>query len=241
MAGFVDVHSHMAPSGDDGVKSVEEGLELLRETAARGTAIQYATPHANESLPWTEGRAAAVRAAQRRMAAAAAGFGLDFRLGWEITPARWVLRADLVRLALDGLAACLIELPLPHTRVRDLRMLVACAEHAEACGLRPILAHPERSEPVQRDLAVARELRARGWLLQVNASSLLGAHRPAARTTAWGLVGAGLCDLVGSDGHRAARPPWLDGAHVALAAELGEGPAAELTGGAALRSLARAA
>ena len=45
MSGFVDVHSHVVPSGDDGVQSVEEGLALCRAAAERGTAVLFATPH----------------------------------------------------------------------------------------------------------------------------------------------------------------------------------------------------
>ena len=46
MTGFVDTHSHMIPSGDDGVESVDEAVGLVAEAGHRGTAVQYATPHA---------------------------------------------------------------------------------------------------------------------------------------------------------------------------------------------------
>jgi protein-tyrosine phosphatase len=199
MAGFVDVHSHMAPSGDDGVKSVEEGLELLRETAARGTAVQYVTPHVNRVHPWNPGRARGVEAALSSMRPHAAAFGLDLRLGYELSPERWLLHADPRDFRLERLDACLIELPLPHLGAADLRLLEAICERMEAAGLRPILAHPERCQRVQEDFEVARHLSQRGWLLQVNSSSILGAHREEDRTSGWRLLDEGLCDLIGSD------------------------------------------
>src|SRR5919108_59613 len=48
---FVDVHSHVVPSGDDGAQSIEEGLELCRGAAAHGTSVLVATPHVWPMLP----------------------------------------------------------------------------------------------------------------------------------------------------------------------------------------------
>ena len=47
---FVDVHSHVVPSGDDGAKSIEQGLELCRLAFESGTGILFATPHVH--APW---------------------------------------------------------------------------------------------------------------------------------------------------------------------------------------------
>ena len=47
MSGFVDVHSHVVPSGDDGARTIEDGLELCRLALEAGTEILFATPHAH--------------------------------------------------------------------------------------------------------------------------------------------------------------------------------------------------
>ncbi len=241
MAGFVDVHSHMAPSGDDGVKSCEEGLELVREAAARGTAVQYATPHVNRAHPWTADRERRTLAAIDAMRPRAARFGLDLRLGYELSPERSLLGADLRRFCMESLDACLIELPLPHIGARDLDLLEGACERMERQGLRPILAHPERCELVWDQPGIVRDYVARGWLVQVNASSLLGRHGEAERRSGWKLLRAGLCHLIGSDGHRAARPPYLDAVHGAVAEALGERTASALLCGEALEPLRQAA
>ena len=44
-ARFVDRHSHVVPSGDDGAKTLEDGLALCDLAADAGTAILFATPH----------------------------------------------------------------------------------------------------------------------------------------------------------------------------------------------------
>src|SRR6478609_497695 len=67
MRGFVDIHSHMVPSGDDGVRSVDEAVELVLEAGSRGTAVQYATPHAMERHPFTDERRRRVTAAREQI------------------------------------------------------------------------------------------------------------------------------------------------------------------------------
>jgi len=233
VTGFVDTHSHMVPSGDDGVRSVDEAVELVAEAGRRGTAVQYATPHAMSRHPFTPERAAAVASSAARIRKRLAG-AVDFRIGWEIRPERWFLDADPVPMALEGLDACLLELPLPHTRPPSLELFLACAEHIEAAGLRPILGHPERCDLVFGELGWVTCFRRRGWLAQVNASSLLGRHGREVSDAAWALVETGRADLVGSDGHRANRPPYLDECFAAVSARIGRDRALPLFTGAAL-------
>jgi tyrosine-protein phosphatase YwqE len=104
----------------------------------------------------------------------------------------------------------------------SLELAERLGEHVAAPGLTPIVAHPERSEHVRERPETVAGLRERGWLIQVNASSLLGAHGPDQEEAAWRLLRRGLADLVASDGHRTSRPPFLDEAHRLARARLGE-------------------
>lgn len=235
MLGFVDVHSHVVPSGDDGAPSVEAGLALCAGAAEHGTRLLYATPHVWPTLPLTPERERAVREAHAELADAAAEHGLDLGLGWELTPQESLLAEDPARYRLGDLPAVLMEIPFRGPLALSLRL----GEHIEAAGLTPVIAHPERAESVLAEPSVPASLRERGWLLQVNATSLLGAHGPLAEQTAWTLVEDGLAELVASDGHRAARPPHLDEAYERVRARVGEGADA-LVDGRALERLARA-
>jgi protein-tyrosine phosphatase len=211
---FVDVHSHVVPSGDDGAQNVEEGLELCRAAAERGTRVLFATPHVWPHLHLTEERELAVRAAYEAMAVSVA---LDLRLGFELTPSPRLLDDDLDRYRLGTLDAVLMEVPFHGS----LRLAEALAAHAQGSGLTPIIAHPERSERVVGTPSIVEAWRERGWLLQLNSTSLLGYHGPDVEATAWTLVERGLADLVASDGHRLARPPFLDEAYRLVQARVG--------------------
>src|ERR687884_312985 len=173
---FVDFHSHVCPSGDDGAQSMREGVDLCLAAARHGTRTLFATPH---------------------VAA--------------------LLDLDPHRYALEGLDVVLMEVPF--TGSADL--LVALAEHTEAEGLTPLIAHPERTEAVLERPALAEELAERGWPLQVNATSLLGYHGPEPEELGWRLLRDGLASAVASDGHRATRPARLDEAWELVHAELG--------------------
>ena len=233
---FVDVHSHVVPSGDDGVASVEDGLALCREARARGTADLFATPHVWPHLPLEETREERIRAAYERMAEQAAGFGLTLELGFELTPAPPLLDEEPARYRLGRLDAVLMEVPFHGSLTLTERL----AEHIDEAGLVPVIAHPERAEAVLDEPGLARGLAERGWLLQLNATSIVGYHGPEAADIAWSLVEDGTAALVGSDGHRAARPPFLDEAYAAVVARVGEEAARPLFDGSALRPLARA-
>src|SRR5262245_49092327 len=95
---FVDVHSHMLPSGDDGVGSVAEGRRLCRKAHRRGTRLLFATPHVWPHLTLTIDREAAIRRAYAQLRAEA---GLEVRLGFELTPDPPLLREDPWRYELE--------------------------------------------------------------------------------------------------------------------------------------------
>jgi protein-tyrosine phosphatase len=226
---FVDVHSHVVPSGDDGAGTVREALELCFSAAEHGTGVLFATPHVWPQLPLTIAREGEVRRAFDRVRREH-GLPLELRLGWELTPDRALLDQDLRRYELEGTGAVLMEVPFSGPAA----ILIRLAEHAEAVGLRPVIAHPERTQAVQERPGLAEELAERGWLLQVNASSLTGDHGPDAGELGWRLVERGLVSLVASDGHRPTRPPHLDAAYAGAIRKVGEEQAGALFCGAAL-------
>jgi protein-tyrosine phosphatase len=235
---FVDCHTHVVPSGDDGAATIEDGLALCRTAGQHGTAVLFATPHVWPHLTLTPQREEEIREAFERMRARAA---VELRLGYELTPAPPLLAEDPHRYVLEGTDRVLMEVPF----AGPADLVFALAEHVEAAGLRPVIAHPERTEAVLDEPFVAEELAARGWTLQVNATSLTGRHGEEPEALGWSLVERGLARVVGSDGHRTTRPAHLDEAYRLARQRLGE-EALALFDGSALgvtpsRTAARAA
>jgi protein-tyrosine phosphatase len=214
---FVDCHSHVAPSGDDGAQTLSDALWLCRDAARHGTSILFATPHVFPHLPLTPERERAIRANVGRMRA---GARIELRLGFELTPAPELLRDDPWRYRLEGTDHVLMEVPFRG----PIDLLVALAERTEAAGLRPVIAHPERTEAVLAEPELALELVDRGWAVQVNASSLLGRHGEDCEALGWALIEAEVASLVASDGHRETRPARLDEAFARVRARFSTAP-----------------
>lgn len=234
---FVDVHSHVVPSGDDGAATVEEGIELCRLAACAGTGVLFATPHVHapwDSYPWTESRALRYEECFPQVCDGAAAVGLDLRRGFELFPSE-ALVVDLSAFRLEGTEAVLVEFPGSWLDIpNELRLVRQAADRVLAAGLTPVLAHPERCRSVARDPSVVQPLVERGALLCLNAGSLVGEHGAAAQRAAWRLAEHGMVAVAASDGHRARRPPSLDVAWAAAVAGLGEPVARSLFDGSAL-------
>src|ERR1041385_4067310 len=98
-------------------------------------------------------------------------------------PTERLLEEDMGRYRLGDLPAVLMEVPFRGS----LGRAEALAEHIQASGCVPVIAHPERSEAVVETPELAGSLAERGWLLQANATSFLGYHGAAIEHTAWRL------------------------------------------------------
>jgi protein-tyrosine phosphatase len=230
---FVDIHSHVVPSGDDGVQSVSEGLALGRDAFDHGTRLLYATPHVSPALPLTDERERQIR---KTFADLREKAPLELRLGYELTPMSSLLDEDPWRYVLEQTEHVLVEIPF----LGSADLFLEVGEWIEHAGLTPVVAHPERTDAVLTNPGLADELAERGWLLQVNASSLLGRHTPEMEREGWRLIDDGLVALVASDGHRATRPMLLDGAYELTRTRVGEERALRLFDGTALGLAAEA-
>ena len=178
MAGFVDVHSHAVPSGDDGARTLEEAVQLCRVAVDTGTRVLFATPHAHagwDSYPRTPERERLFAESFPKVRAAAAQFGLELRRGWEVFPT--VLRdADPDEFVLEGTRAVLIEFPGHWLGFKDDSALtLEAADRIVDAGLVPVVAHPERSLGLRADFAVAAGARRAG--LPALPERRLGARR----------------------------------------------------------------
>lgn len=191
---MVDIHAHVLPGIDDGAQDARESAEMLKEAAAAGVSILYATPHAKRRADWQ-----AIRAAYEATAPLAFRYGIQLRLGFE------VLYDLLVRLDPDELPhycyqsskTLLIEF---HTQIVPHRWEYTLSALKQA-GYRVIIAHPERYRFIQEKPAIAMELRRYGTLLQLDAESLTAKPWDKARRTAQRLLEEGQVSFIASDAH----------------------------------------
>jgi protein-tyrosine phosphatase len=236
--GFVDIHAHVVPSGDDGAATVEEGIELCRIAFEAGTRVLFATPHAHAEwgqFPRTADRSDLYERSFPLVRDAVREWGLDLRRGWELYPTVVTDGVELDAYRLEGTRAVLVEFPGWWLDVDGAVELVAeAARVVERADLVPLLAHPERCTAVAADPAAVRHLTEAGWPLCLNGPSLTGEHGAAAERTAWRLLGDGVVSIVASDAHGFSRPPRVDAAYAAVEAKIGRAAALPLFDGSAI-------
>jgi protein-tyrosine phosphatase len=143
-SGYVCLHLHYLPSVDDGVKSLEQGVALIRGLADIGYTQLVTTPHIRSEM--FENRRPELEAAFREFVAATRehdvpqlGLGAEHHLDDIV----WTLLDTGQGVPYPGGHAVLIELPEAHLPSglgdRFFRLRVR--------GTRVVLAHPERYRP----------------------------------------------------------------------------------------------
>ena len=196
---MIDLHAHILPGLDDGVRSIEEALDLARESVADGVRVLAATPHVRSDYPTTPAQMEDALARVQR-AIAGAGIELEVVAGGEIDIVRLSLLADdeLRRFSYAGRGThVLLEFPDAGWPLA----LDASVDAVRAAGMTPVLAHPERNREVTAHPGRLRLLVEAGALIQVTAASLEGRLGRTALATGRILIERGLVHLIASDAH----------------------------------------
>lgn len=196
--GFVDLHSHILPGLDDGARDAAASMSMIRGLVALGFETLCATPHqrAGLFLPALEDVRAAHAAT--RDAAHAAGVAARIALGaenmWdEVFYERMQARAIP---SYDDGPAFLFELPVT-------ALPAALEEHVlriRMSGKLPVMAHPERYQPLWQAPALVERLAA-SCALVIDLGAVAGYHGKQPGKLARSLLERGIAHAVASDAH----------------------------------------
>ena len=192
---MIDFHTHILPCIDDGSKSLEMSLEMLRREAEQGITAVVFTPHfyAHQNSPerFLERRN---HAYDKVMAVLPQGMP-ELHLGAEVQYFDGICEVeDLNRLCVDGGKNLLLEMPfMKWTR----QMVQDALELQSRPEIQVTLAHIERYfQFAEKDMWDV--LRRNGVLMQSNADFFLNWKT---RHKAMKMYKAGLINLLGSDCH----------------------------------------
>jgi protein-tyrosine phosphatase len=218
--GFVDLHCHWVAAVDDGARTVDESLAMLRGLHQAGFDAVVATPHMRPGM-FDNDRASIERAfAAMKPALSTAGALPSVHLGSEhffddVVFGR-LLRGDAVpypRLSGEPEAAAaqgagpatspvrrpvLIEFGPTAFPVRVQHRLF----DLRRAGLVPVLAHPERYEPVWRDDACLDAVLDAGAHLLLDLCTLVGKYGRAPQRAAEKLLEDDAYEAACSDAHK---------------------------------------
>ncbi len=195
LSGLTDWHSHVLPGVDDGIKTLDESIEVLKHFDEKGVDTLWLTPHIMEDYPNATDK---------------------LRARFEELQNAWKGNLKL-RLASENMLDSLFEERLA---ARDLLPIGENADHLlvetsyfsapmgfdsmidsiMSAGYYPLLAHPERYTYMNEE--DYKRLRDKGVKMQLNYVSLVGGYGETAKKKSIWLLKNGMIDVVGSDVHR---------------------------------------
>lgn len=207
---MVDIHCHILHRFDDGSSSLEESLAMARMAAQSGVTDIVATPH----FP---GQRASLRRIGRLLqryeelseAISREKIPLTIHPGAEI-----LCMEDTVELAQKKLLPTIGDTGYFLTEFyfdEDFAFMDRMLQALSDAGYVPVVAHPERYDAIQRDPMLIDRWFRRGYVLQLNKGSVLGAFGSRVQHTARTILDAGLAHLIASDAHSAShRTPHME-------------------------------
>lgn len=191
---MIDIHCHILHNIDDGARTAEISLNMVRQAYDAGVRTLVCTPHSPDSSASRHYSPALIRERTTALQQAAdqAGIALTLLPGTEISFVPTVPQklASKQILSLAGSRTVLIEMPVFAVDQRFLPV----AQTLIADGYTVVLAHPERYIYNAQDLHDLQAIHEAGVLFQVTAIAVDEPHSLA-------LFEHHLVDIVASDAH----------------------------------------
>ncbi len=204
---MIDIHNHILPAVDDGASDIGVSLGMLQEAERQGVETLVLTPHLYEPdiIKGTGDWRSKIETAHREVMDLVEAESLNI----EIVLAAEIRFQGLLDVILDELPVIiggkyiLLEFSFSSVPLHVEQAVYGIFRR----GITPILAHPERIKPWQRDPAQLAELINMGCLSQLDIGSFLGRLGPSSEALALKLLEEGAVNLVGSDSHNLTSRP----------------------------------
>lgn len=193
-----DMHSHLIPGVDDGAKTMDDSLLLIKGLYELGFRKLVTTPHIMSD--YYRNTPEIILEGLERVREAVKEEGLNMQID---AAAEYYIDDGFVKKLEEG---PLLTFGNKYLLVEVSYMNPPDSIHsiifqAQTQGYRVVLAHPERYPYWYRDLDQYRKFYDMGVTLQLNLNSLSGYYGPDARHIAEKLIEADLIGAVGTDMH----------------------------------------
>ena len=203
-----DIHSHILPGIDDGARTFEDSVSIVRWLADQGVTDIITTPHYIDETDYTSPKSKNMQLLNKlKKELKAQKIDVNISLGNEIYINDKIINLIKAKkiASLNSSKYLLIELPLenefPNFEDYFCELLNA--------GYKVILAHPERYYIVQKNYKILKELSEIGVLFQCNTASILGKYGRGAKRVMKKMAKDKLIFTVSSDAHHYGRRKYL--------------------------------
>ena len=197
---MIDIHNHLLYGIDDGSKTIEESIDVLKDMEKCGYTDIILTPHYIDGSKYSntkEDNLKRVEVLQNELKKN--NIDINLYLGNEIyidEDISDLLKKDLIS-SLNNTKYLLIELPMSGDYVGYQELFKDLINK----GYKVILAHPERYLTFQDDYDLIYELKDMGVLFQCNIDSLVGKYGPYAKDMLIDLLIDGQVSFLATDIH----------------------------------------
>ena len=194
-----DIHSHLLPGLDDGVKSFEEAVEILWSFVDMGYKKVITTPHIMQD--YYKNDPETIKKKYKELA----GLVKDNNIPIEVeVAAEYYFDESFCQMIENGSEVLtfgnkflLFETNF-FTAPLNLNEFIFSAT---VKGFKLVLAHPERYQYFLQDMVMAEDLINRGIFFQININSLAGHYGKPIQKLAHKLIDRGWVHFLGSDCH----------------------------------------
>ena len=222
---IIDIHTHILPGVDDGAKTIDDSIKIIKYLNKVGIKDFVLTSHYVKGTSYKFN--VLVREKILEELKKYVDEDINLYIGNEV-----YLCDDVIKLyeeheicTINNSKYMLVELPLSSYYRNFPNVLCDLADY----GIVPIIAHPERYRFIQKDKKRIKELLEFNCLLQCNIESLTGKYgRTAKRICKW-LLKKDLVSFVATDSHYPSDPKQLEKAYKKLRKIVGDAKFKELT------------
>ena len=198
---MIDIHNHVFPNIDDGSKSMEMSINMLKYAYEQGVTDVVNTVHFQHPLFLNidhslENFERITKSLQLKLNKFE--IPIKIHLGAEVFYYENLLNiVDRPLVTMGGGKYMLVEFSpknIPNSQKKTLFDL-------KMSGITPIIAHPERYKLVQENFNIIYDWINAGCLIQVDAGSLLGLLGVKAKESSALIIKEGCCHILASDAH----------------------------------------
>lgn len=198
---MVDIHSHIINEIDDGSKSIDMTINMLKKSEQSGTTDIIATPHFMRGRFEVEYKEVIEKVEELKKIVKENNIDINIYAGQEVYYSKNLLEYynDKIIGTINNTKYMLIELPMLDF---DIDEVINTIYELQIRGIVPIIAHPERYKQFIKKPSMINSLIKEGMLFQMNTGSIVGDFGKDVKKTAAKYLEHNVYSFIGSDAHR---------------------------------------
>jgi protein-tyrosine phosphatase len=195
---YIDIHSHLLPGIDDGAKTLEDSLRLIKALQGFGTTQIITTPHIIHNFWDNNNQNIQATEEVTRKELQKNNLSIPMRAA-----AEYMMDESFVTLFQSGQLLTLKDnyVLVEMSYINPPIQLYSILFDLQVAGYIPVLAHPERYVFYHHNFEEFNKLINAGCLLQLNLLSIVGYYGEGITKIAEKLLQNGMYSFVGSDVH----------------------------------------